>query len=65
LAGALEPVEHLGRRVDLVVVLALWENRQLLQVFGEPCCLLRQMPKPFSIIAVCACMRMILSDCGW
>ena len=21
--------------------------------------------KPFSIIAVCACMRMILSDCGW
>ena len=21
--------------------------------------------KPFSVIAVCACMRMILSDCGW
>ena len=21
--------------------------------------------KPFSIIAVCACMRMTLSDCGW
>jgi hypothetical protein len=35
--GLLEPVEHLCRRVDLVVVPASRESRQLVQVFGEPC----------------------------
>ena len=64
-AGLLEPVEHLGGRVDLVVVLAIWKHCQLVQVFGKPCRLFRQVDKPFSIIAVWACMRMILSDCGW
>jgi hypothetical protein len=64
-AGLLEPVEHLCGRVDLVVVLALGKNRQLVQVFVEPCRLFGEVTKPFSIIAVCACMRMILSDCGW
>ena len=64
-AGLLEPVEHLRGRVDLVVVLALRERRQLVQVFGEPFCLSGDVDKPFSIIAVCACMRMILSACGW
>jgi hypothetical protein len=43
LAATLEPVEHLCRRVDLVVMLALGKNRQLVQVFGEPRRLLRQM----------------------
>jgi hypothetical protein len=33
---ALEPVEKLGGRIDLVVVLAVWENRHLVEVFGEP-----------------------------
>src|SRR5271166_219195 len=44
-AGLLEPVEHLGGRVDLVVVLTLWENRQLVDVLGEPRGLLGQMDK--------------------
>ena len=33
-AGSLEPVEELGGRVDLVVVFAAREDRQLVQVFG-------------------------------
>ena len=45
LPGAFEPVEHLGRRVDLVVVLAFWKDRQLVQVFGEPRRLLGQLDK--------------------
>src|SRR5215470_11190347 len=38
LAGewALEPVEELRRRVDLVVVLTPGENRHFVQVFGKP-----------------------------
>jgi hypothetical protein len=32
----LKPIEELGGRVDLVVVLALWEDRHLMQIFGEP-----------------------------
>ena len=44
-AGALEPVEHLGGRVDLVVVLAFGEDRQLVEVFGKPGRLLWQMHK--------------------
>ena len=65
LAATLEPVEHLGGRVDLVVVLAFRKNRTLVQVFGEPARLFGQMDKAVSNIAVCACMRMILSVCGW
>src|SRR6516225_5368268 len=34
--GGLEPVEHLRSRVDLVVVLAIGERRQLGEVWGEP-----------------------------
>jgi hypothetical protein len=48
-------------RVDLVVVAAIGECRHLVQVLGEP---RRHVRKPFSIIAVCACRRMTLSDCG-
>ena len=54
--GLLEPVEHLRGRVDLVVVLALRERGQLVQVFGEPCRLFGRRTKSFSIIAVGACM---------
>ena len=35
-AGLLEPVEELRGRVDLVVVLAAWEDGQLVQVFSAP-----------------------------
>ena len=63
-AAALEPVEHLRRRVDLVVVPAIREGAELVQILGEPRCRVRQVDKAFSIIAVCACMRMTLSNCG-
>ena len=43
--GALEPVEQLGGRVDLVVVLAFGKDCQLVQVFGEPRRFFRQMHK--------------------
>src|SRR5262245_61472720 len=36
--GALEPVEHLGGRVDLVVVLAVGEGGQFGDVWREPRC---------------------------
>ena len=62
-AAALEPVQYLGGRVDLIVVLAIGEGSQLVQVLGEPRRLLGTCTKPFSIIAVCACIRMILSLC--
>ena len=65
LAAALEPVEHLRGRVDLVVVLPPGKHRQIVQVVGEPAASFGRCTKPFSIIAVCACIRMILSDCGW
>ena len=35
-AGLLEPLEHLCRRVDLVVVPAIREGAQLVQIWGEP-----------------------------
>src|SRR5262249_17724179 len=44
-AGALEPVEELGGRVDLVVVFAAREDRQLVQVFGAPSGLTGQVDK--------------------
>jgi hypothetical protein len=44
-AGLLEPVEHLCRRIDLIVVLAIGEHAQLVQVFREPRCFFRQMQK--------------------
>jgi len=44
-ASLLEPIEHLAGRIDLVLMLALWENRQLVQVFGEPRRFFRQMHK--------------------
>jgi len=44
-AGAFEPIEHLGGRVDLVVVLAARQRRQLMEVFGEPPRLLGQVDK--------------------
>src|SRR5215467_3904514 len=34
--GLFEPVEKLRGRIRLVVVLALWEHGQLVEVFGEP-----------------------------
>ena len=36
--AALEPVEHLRGRVDLVVVPAFGECRQLVQILGQPRC---------------------------
>jgi hypothetical protein len=39
----LAPVEELRRRIDLVVEAAVGEDRELVQVFGEPRCRLRQM----------------------
>src|SRR5271169_1557468 len=35
-SASLEPVEHLCSRIDLVVVLAVWEDRHLLQGRREP-----------------------------
>src|SRR5262245_50255476 len=32
----LVPVEELRRRIGLVVMLAVWEDRELVEVFGEP-----------------------------
>jgi hypothetical protein len=60
-----EPVEKLGGRIDLVVMLAVGEDGHLVQVFGKPRCILRDGDKAFSIIAVCACIRMIFSQSGW
>ena len=54
-AGTLEPVEQLGGRVDLVVVLAAREDRQLVQVFGEPAGLLGQ---------VCVFRSIVITDSG-
>ena len=39
----LEPVEKLGGRVDLIIVLAFWEHAHLVQILGEPRCRLRNM----------------------
>jgi hypothetical protein len=36
-----EPVEELGGRIDLVVMLAIGEDGHLVEVFGEPGCTLR------------------------
>src|SRR5580704_10093272 len=41
----LEPVEKLRGRVRLVVVLAVGEHRQLVEVFGEPRSVLRDADK--------------------
>src|SRR5215472_7946316 len=41
----LEPVEELSGRIDLVVVLALWEYAHLVQIFGEPSRRFRDMHK--------------------
>jgi len=41
----LEPVQELSCRIDLVVVLALWEDRHLMQILGEPGCGLRDIDK--------------------
>jgi len=60
----LEPVEHLRRRVDLVVVAAVGKDRHLVQILRQPRRLLRHPDKAVVIIAVCACMRMTLSNCG-
>ena len=59
LPAALEPVEHLGGRVDLVVVTAFREGGQLVRYSASQPASFGRWTKPFSIIAVCACMRMI------
>jgi hypothetical protein len=64
LAGSLEPVEHLGRRIDLVIMPASREGGQLVQVWASQGAPFGRRTKPFSIIAVCACMHMTLSACG-
>jgi hypothetical protein len=48
-AGLLEPVEQLRGRIDLVVVLAVGEDRQLVEVFGEPSRFLGQVDKPSAV----------------
>src|SRR6516165_5341681 len=42
----LEPVEELGGRIDLVVMLAIGEDGHLVEVFGEPRCTLWDVDKP-------------------
>src|SRR4029077_4113043 len=42
---ALEPIQKLGGRIDLVVVLAVWKDRDLVEVFGEPGSILRDTDK--------------------
>ena len=44
-AAALEPVEHLCRRVDLVVAPAIGERAELVQIWGEPRCGVGQVDK--------------------
>jgi hypothetical protein len=44
-AASLEPIEQLRRRVDLVVVAAIGESRQLVQILREPRCRTRQVDK--------------------
>src|SRR5215469_17342434 len=41
----LKPVEKLGGRIDLVVMLAIGKHRHLVQVFGKPRCILRDRDK--------------------
>jgi hypothetical protein len=57
--GLLEPVEHLGGRVDLVVAFALWERDQLKEVFGERCGLFAETHKT---VLDHRGLRMILSE---
>jgi hypothetical protein len=52
----LVPVEHLRCRIDLVVMLAVREDRHLVQIGWEPRCRLGQVDETVSIIAVCAWM---------
>ena len=49
----------------LVVMLAIAEDGHLVEVFGEPGALSGMKTNPLSIIAVCACIRMIFSQSGW
>src|SRR6516164_2628791 len=44
-AGLLEPVEHLCGRIDLVVVPAIREGAQLVQILGEPRCRVGEVDK--------------------
>src|SRR5215831_13021522 len=41
----LKPVEKLGGRIDLVVMLAIGKHSHLVQVFGKPRCILRDRDK--------------------
>jgi len=43
--GCLKPLEELGGRIDLVVMLAVGEDSHLVQVFGKPGCILRDRDK--------------------
>ena len=43
--GRLKPLEELGGRIDLVVMLAVGEDSHLVQVFGKPGCILRDRDK--------------------
>ena len=62
---ALEPIQKLGGRIDLVVVLAVWKDRDLVRYSASQEASSGIRTKPFSISAVCACSRMILSVVGW
>jgi hypothetical protein len=46
-------------------MLAIGEDGHLVEVFGEPGALSGMETNPFSIIAVCAWIRMIFSQSGW
>jgi hypothetical protein len=53
-SAAVEPVEQLRGRVDLVVVPAIGEDGQLVKILRQHDAVFVRWTKPFSIIAVCA-----------
>lgn len=63
-AAALEPVQYLRGRVDLVVVFAVGKAVSSARYWPSHGALFGTCTKPFSIIAVCACRRMICRSAG-
>ena len=53
--------EGLGSTVDLVVGLAGWEHRELVQIVSQPGGIVGKIDPPASISGICATMRMAFS----
>ena len=64
-SASLEPVEQLRGRVHMIAVLAVGETVSPCRCEASHGALSGTRTQPFSIIAVCACIRRTLSDCGW